>query len=166
MKERQKRSAAAPAARTLAGSTEAKRLAAGVLEVLSGLRGPQDASEALGISLPRYYHLETRALGGMIAALEPRPKGRRRKPEDEIAGLVREKEQITRELQRAQALVRAAQRAVGITSVGIGSKVGAKGKGTRRRTRRATVRAERTIEALRAGPAEAATTETEAAQEA
>jgi len=151
MKEKRKRSAVPPPARTLTGSSEAKRLAAGILEVFSGLRGPQEACEGLGISLPRYYHLETRALGGLIAALEPRPKGRQRKPGDEIAGLVREKEQLTRELQRAQALVRAAQRAVGITSVGIGSRVGAKGKATRRRTRRATVRAVRTIEALREG---------------
>ena len=149
MTEKRRRSASPQSAGTLAGSTEAKRLAAGILEVLSGLRGPQEASDALGISLPRYYHLETRALGGMIAALEPRPKGRRRKPEDEIAGLVREKEQLGRELQRAQALVRAAQRAVGITAFGNGSKVAAKGKGVRRRKRRVTMRTERTIEALR-----------------
>lgn len=153
MKEKRKRSATPPAARTLSGSVEAKRLAAGILEVFSGLRGPQEACEGLGISLPRYYHLESRALGGLIAALEPRPKGRRRKPEDEIAGLVREKEQLMRELQRAQALVRAANRAMGISSASNGSRVG--GKAKRRRTRRATVRAERTIEALRQ-PAEAA----------
>jgi hypothetical protein len=153
MKEKRKRSAASPATRTLSGSVEAKRMAAGILEVFAGLRGPQEACAGLGVSLPRYYHLESRALGGLIAALEPRPKGRRRKPEDQIAGLVREKEQLTRELQRAQALVRAANRAMGIPSVGNGSRVG--GKSRRRRTRRATVRAERTIEALRQ-PAEAA----------
>ncbi len=70
--------------------------------------------------------------------------------------LVREKEQLGRELQRAQALVRAAQRSVGITSFTNGSRVGAKGKGTKRRTRRVTVRTERTIEALRQPPEVAA----------
>lgn len=142
-------SSAPTSARTLPGSAEAKRLAAGVLEVLSGMRGPQEASEGLSTSLARYYQLETRALGGLIAALEPRPKGRVKKPADEIAGLVREKEQLTRELQRAQALVRAAQRSVGINAVGFGSKVGTKGKKPVRRTRRATIRVERTLEALR-----------------
>ena len=96
------------------GSAEAKRLAAAMLEGLAGVRGPQEASEALGISMTRYYHLETRALQGLVASLEPRPRGRRRSPQAEIATLEREKERLERELKRAQALVRTAQRTIGL----------------------------------------------------
>ena len=55
------------------GTSEANRLAVAILEVLAGLRTPADAAAALGISVPRYYQLETRALEGMVTALEPRP---------------------------------------------------------------------------------------------
>ena len=89
------------------GSTEAKRLAAGVLEVLSGLRGPQETSKLLGISLTRYYQLERRSLAGLIAALERRPKGRRRSTEDELSALRRDKQRLEQELGRVQALLRA-----------------------------------------------------------
>src|SRR6516164_6368790 len=59
-------------------SLEAKRLAAAVLEVLAGTRGPSEAAAALSISLPRYYQLEGRALEGLLAACEPRRGGRAR----------------------------------------------------------------------------------------
>ena len=45
---------------------EAKRKAAAVLEVLAGLRTPQQAAEGLAISLPGYYQLEGRALKGLL----------------------------------------------------------------------------------------------------
>ena len=51
--------------------SEAQRLAAAILEVLAGVRSPPAASELLGISLPRYYQLEARALEGLVAALGP-----------------------------------------------------------------------------------------------
>ncbi len=53
--------------------SEAQRLAATILEVLAGLRSPPEASQALAVSLPRYYQLEARALEGLVAALAPRP---------------------------------------------------------------------------------------------
>ena len=131
--------------KTLGGSAQAKRLAAGILESLAGLRGPQEASQALGISLPRYYHLEARAIEGLIAGLEPRPRGgRRRRPESEIAALTRDKQRLERDVQRLQALVRVAQRTIGLAPVP--SKVSG---GKRRRARRAMVRAARAAEVLR-----------------
>lgn len=47
------------------GSSPANRLAVAILEVLAGLRTPTDASAAPGISLPRYYPVEVRALEGL-----------------------------------------------------------------------------------------------------
>lgn len=136
--------------KALTGSSEAKRHAAVILEVLSGLRRTEDASETMKVPLPRYYILETRALQGMIAALEPRPIGRQRRPDDEIAALKREKDQVQRELRRTQALVRASQRALGIPQA---PKEDDKSKlpGTGRKKRRATVRAIRTVRVLRRG---------------
>ena len=139
-------------AKALTGTAEAKRQAAVILEVLSGLRRTEEASSVMRVSLPRYYLLETRALQGLIAALEPRPKGRQRRPEDEIRVLSRDKDRLQRELHRTQALVRASQRALGIPQV---PKEDDKRKlddgGKRKRKRRATVRALRAVAALRSG---------------
>ena len=56
------------------GSREAQRLAVVILEVLAGVRTPGEAAKVLEITAARYYQLETRALGGLVKALEPRPK--------------------------------------------------------------------------------------------
>src|SRR5438094_2955527 len=87
-------------------SREAKRLAAVVLDVLAGSRTPPQAAEALGVSLPRYYQLEARALGGLLAACESRPRGRRPDIEAELSGVRKELDRVKRELARAQSLVR------------------------------------------------------------
>lgn len=129
---------------SLQGSANAKRMAAVVLEVLSGLRTPTDASQATGISLPRYYVLETRGLQGLISALEPRPKGKQRSPASTVAALGREKEKLQRELLRAQALVRVAQR-----SVGLKERRPEKAKPGTRRRRRPSVRVLQAVKALR-----------------
>jgi len=152
-----KRKAKAPVTvKKLGGSAQAKRLAVGILESLAGLRGPMEASQALGISLPRYYHLEARAIEGLIAGLEPRPRGgRRRRPESEMAALMRDKQRLEREVQRLQALVRVAQRTIGLAPVP--SKPSG---GKRRRARRAMVRASKVVEALRS-PALASSTPVE-----
>ncbi len=52
----------------------------------------------------------------MVRALEPLPRGRRRRPEAEIERLVREKARLEREASRYQALLRASQRALGLAS--------------------------------------------------
>jgi hypothetical protein len=54
-------------------SRPARQLAAGILEVLAGVRSPLQAAQALGLSLPRYYQVESRALRGLLEACEPRP---------------------------------------------------------------------------------------------
>jgi hypothetical protein len=144
--------------KTLTGGKDAKRHTAVILEVLAGLRGPTEGSEAMGVSLSRYYQLETRALQGMIAALEPRPKGRRQSAEQERDGLKSEKRRLEREVTRLQSLLRAAERTVGISPVPKKTKAGKLGgKGQSRRVRHTTVvRARKAIDALRQERKEAA----------
>jgi hypothetical protein len=106
--------AAAGSSRSLEASAEAKRIAAAVLEVLAGTRGPCEAASVLGISLARYYQLETRALAGLVAGCEPRRRGSRKGP-TELSSLRQECDRLRRECARQQALLRAAQRTVGLT---------------------------------------------------
>ena len=96
-------------------SREAQRQAALILEVLAGMRTPAQAAEALAVSVPRYYQLEGRALGGLVSACEPCPKGRARSPDHELAVLKRQHERLQRELIRQHTLVRIAQRNFGLT---------------------------------------------------
>jgi hypothetical protein len=102
-------------AREAAATREAKKLAAVVLDVLAGSRTPPQAAQTLGVSLPRYYQLETRALGGLLAACESQPRGRRPEVEAELVGVKKELERVKRELARTQSLVRLTQRTVGVT---------------------------------------------------
>ena len=128
--------------KTLQGSATAKRHAALILETLSGLRGPTEAAEALGTSLTRYYLLETRGLQGLIHALEPRPRGGVKSPEKELREQRAEIVRLTRELRRSEALVRAAQRSVGLPP--------AKPKTPKtRRTRRGAPRVKKVLKVLR-----------------
>jgi hypothetical protein len=119
-------------------SREAQRLAAAILEVLAGVRTPGQAAEALGVSLPRYYHLEGRALRGLLASCEARPPGRVRSPDKELATLQRQHERLQRELSRQQTLVRMAQRSVGLTAPPVPAPAA---KGSKKRRRRPVVRA-------------------------
>jgi hypothetical protein len=95
-------------------SRAAQRLAAAILEVLAGGRTPGQAAEALGVSLPRYYYLEGRALRGLLASCEAKPPGRIRSPQKELTTLQRQYERLQRELSRQQTLVRMAQRTLGL----------------------------------------------------
>jgi hypothetical protein len=123
------------------GTCEANRLAVVILEVLAGGRTPLEAAGVLGVALPRYYQLEIRALQGLVAALEPRPKVRQPSPEGRIAQLEKALNESRRESARQQALVRAAQRGLGIKpSAATESKPLGKDKAGRRK-RRPTVRA-------------------------
>jgi hypothetical protein len=94
---------------------EAKRLAAAILEVLAGARTPTEAATALGLSVPRYYQVETQALRGLLQACEPKPRGRVRLVKSEVETLSKENQRLQRELTRHQTLARAAQRAVGLS---------------------------------------------------
>lgn len=141
-----------------AGSTTANRLAIAILEVLVGERTPTDAASALGITVPRYYQLETRALNGLVSACEPRPKGKQPSPKTRIAQLERQLAQAQREAARQQSLVRAAHRSLGLKAAppsraggspsgkrATGSSGGSKG----RRPRRPVARGLKAVKVLR-----------------
>jgi hypothetical protein len=117
---------------------QAKRQAAAILEVLAGARTPSQAAADLSISIPRYYLLEQRALDGLLAACQPRPQGRTATPENQMTRLRKEVERLQRENTRKQALVRAAQRAVGLS---MPPESAAKPGKTGRRTKRPMIRA-------------------------
>lgn len=121
-------------------SAQAKRTAHTVLEVLSGLKGPPEGAEALSISLPRYYALETRALEGLVKALEPREKGKRTPSVlSRLESAEKERDRLQAELARTRSLVRLTQRAVGLSSKqgkGKGADKDGKGKKKRRRANR------------------------------
>jgi hypothetical protein len=98
----------------VAGSRQARQHAAAVLAVLAGEKTTAQASAMMKVSLPRYYQLESRALEGMVQALEPRSRGRQKTPEAEVKELTKDNQRLRRELTRVQALVRAAHRSLGL----------------------------------------------------
>jgi hypothetical protein len=116
-----------------------------ILEVLAGIRTPAEAASALNISLARYYLLETRGLEGMVAACEPKPLGKQPSPQTRIASLEKELQQVRRECARQQALVRAAQRSVGLSAT-----EAQQGKGLAKRDRQGRRRRRPTVRALKA----------------
>jgi hypothetical protein len=149
------------------GSSEANGQAVVILEVLAGVKTPTQAAAELGLSLPRYYQLETRALEGLVAALEPRPKGKQPLPANQIAALQRELEQARRACARQQALARVAQRTLAVKlaprpKAKVTSAPAAEDKSSAardragRRRRRPAVRALKAVQALRKnlGPVE------------
>lgn len=97
-------------------SREAKQRAAAILEVLAGQRTPGQAAQALSLAVQRYYQLESRALEGLVAACEPVPRGPGRRLDHAVARLEKECQRLQRELARQQALVRLAQRNVGLAA--------------------------------------------------
>jgi len=139
-------------------SSDARRRAAAVLEVLAGVRLPSQAAEALGVSLPRYYQMEERAVGGLVAACEPAGRGPRPNAERRVAALEREVARLQRESGRHQALARVAQRSLGLAAptASTARDKEAENKSpagkTRRRKRRPVVRALRLAAALSAEP--------------
>jgi hypothetical protein len=155
--ERKRPRVARPGPALHANSSETKRLATAILEVLAGVRSPADAAKTLDISLPRYYLLEQRALAGLLAACEPRTKGPGPSVERETAKLQRELAASQRECARQQSLLRAAQRVVGLTPPQppkVTPKNGPKKTRRRRPTARA-LRAARAIEVNSSGTNEA-----------
>jgi hypothetical protein len=82
---------------------------------------------------------------GILLACEPRHIGRQATAESALARLRRECEQLQRECTRQQALVRAAQRAVGLTAPPVSK---AEKNGKKRRKRRPTARALRAVARL------------------
>ena len=151
------RPAAAPArgrpprpARPASGpSREARQRAAVILEVLAGSRTPGQAAAALAVSVSRYYLLEATALRGLLAACEPAPRGPGSDLHRQAEQLRAECARWQRECARQQALVRAAQRAIGLTAPAAAPP---KGGGKRRRQRRPVARALKAVARLQQEP--------------
>lgn len=125
-------------------SGESRKQAAVVLEVLAGLRTPEQAAEALGLSLPTYYNLETRALRGLIHGCTPTPPGRTLMLLKQVRSLETKSAALEKQVGRYQALLRNAQRAAGLSPPASASA----GKPGARRKRTPAVRALRAVEAL------------------
>lgn len=125
-------------------SSEGKRRAAVVFEVLAGARTPQQGAEALGLSLPGFYQLEDRATLHLQYGCEIRPRGRQANGESKVAALVKEVERLKQEVGRYQTLLRLTQRAVGVPPAATAAKA------TGKRKRKPVVRAMRRAERLRA----------------
>jgi hypothetical protein len=113
-------------------SRDARRVAAAVLEVLAGARTPTEAAQALAVTVPRYYQVESQALKGLVAACAPKPKGRVKSPDKELTMLRRDNQRLQREVSRQQALVRLAQRTIGLAAP-VSPPAGKSAKKTRKR---------------------------------
>jgi hypothetical protein len=146
------------------GTSEANRLAIAILEVLAGVRTPAEAAANVNLSLVRYFQLETRALQGMVKALEPLPKGKQSSLDVRLRQLEKQLQQSRRECTRQQALVRVAQRTVGFPLTtspntqgnGSGRKGAKTGDGVKqKKKRRPMVRALKAVQALRSRSASA-----------
>ncbi len=144
-------------------SRDAQRVAAAILEVLAGVRTPTEAAAAVGLSVPRYYLWEQRALEGLVRACEPRPKGMVVSQRHQIAVLEKEVNRLRQDCMRQQALVRASQRTIGLAaSAQASTKPAAKpsGKadspaaGKAKRKRRPVARALKAVAALQTAPGE------------
>ena len=134
-----------------AASPQARRLAAVVLEVLAGLRGPTEAAQAAGVSAPRYYAAEARALQGLLQGCEPAGRGRQPDGGVELRKLRQECQRLQRQCDRQQALLRLQQRALGLGTPQAKGADNNKGGKRRRRPRQRTLRL---IGELRQGPAD------------
>jgi hypothetical protein len=124
------------------GSREAMRRAAVILEVLAGTASPAEAAQALGISTPRYFVLESRAIAALVSGCEPRPRGYVKTAEKDLEALRKQQTKLQRDCARYQALARVARRTVGVRL----PKTNPKG-----RRRRPVVRALRLAKGLKAG---------------
>jgi hypothetical protein len=138
-----------PHGATPAPSREAKQRAAVILEVLAGARSTTDAAGVLGVSLPRYYLLEAQALAGLVTACEPRRRGPARTEARRLEELERACARWQRDCARQQALVRAAERTLGLTAP---APPPAKDPGRKRRPRRPVARALQAVARLRGDP--------------
>ena len=144
------------------GTREANKLAIAILDVLAGARLPAEAAQAVGVSLPRYYQLEQRVLNAIVKACEPRAKGPSTNPERVRLKLERQIARLTQECSRQQALVRAAQRTIGLAPPSPARPTTKDGASRKKRQRKPTVRALAASRRLR----EAAAAQEAATQEA
>jgi hypothetical protein len=130
-------------------------MAAVILENWAGVRAPVQAASALGVSLPRYYQLEQRAVGALVAACEPRPRGPGPNPDRQLRALERQLATSRRDCARLQALLRTSQRTIGLPA----AEPPAKPVAGKRRPKRPSVRALKLAETLKADSPGAAASE-------
>lgn len=140
-------------ARAVRGSEAARRQAALLLEVWSGVRTAQAASEAMGVAPTRFYQLEARALQMMVSAMEPRSRGRQPSAEGELARLKAERARLCRDVERYQSLYRTAQRALGLVAKPAAKDQDPAPGGKRKRRPRQKARGESVAAALLLGAA-------------
>jgi hypothetical protein len=115
------------------GSEAARRQAALLLEVWCGVRTTQAASDAMGVAVTRFYQLEARALQMVVSAMEPRPRGRQKTAESEVAKLKAEAVRLRRDVERFQSLYRTSQRALGVAVAKAPEKSENPGPGSKRK---------------------------------
>jgi hypothetical protein len=155
-----------PVPAEVAASPQARRTAAVLLEVLAGLRGTADAARELTVTPMRYYHLEARAIGGLIAACEPRLCGVQpaAREAQELARLREQARRQGQELNQVRSVLRTTQRQLGVAHVASPTlkpcKPGKDGKPTRHKVRRPTVRALTMVRRLMQAEATAAAAST------
>jgi hypothetical protein len=129
-------------------SPQARRQAACILEVLAGLRTPEQAAQTLAVSLQTYYHVEARAMRGLIHGCTRTPPGRTMLLLKQVRGLELRCATLENQLGRYQALLRNAQRGLlpppPPTTTKTDAQAKTNGEG-RRRKHRPVVRALRTI---------------------
>lgn len=99
----------------------ARRRAACVLEVLAGVRSPEEAAIALEVQLGTYFQIEERALRGLLSSCSPQPRGHAPDYAKALEESRRRVGELEREVQRHQALLRSAQRTASLLSESRGS---------------------------------------------
>jgi hypothetical protein len=138
-------------------SEQARRQAALILDVLAGVRTPLAAATVLEVAPVRYYQLEARAVDGLIAACEPRSRGRQPAGPDQAASSTRmtklegERRRLEGEVARLHALLRLSRLSMGVKPPPQASAPKPGG----RKPRRAVVRALKHARAALAAPAPA-----------
>lgn len=146
----------ATAERTADASTAARRGAAAILEVWAGVRTPQQAASELGLSLPRYYQIEQRAVTAVVTSCEPQPRGPGPNLERQIRALERQLATSRRDAARLQSLLRTSQRTLGLAAPPAPA---AAGKGSKRRPKKPTARALKYAAALHKNSSSAETSD-------
>ena len=127
---------------------QGRKQAAAVLEVLAGLRTPQQAAQVLGLALPSYFNLETRALRGLVFACCAQPPGRQPTLAPQLRQAQARAAELQRQVGRYQALLRTARQSVGLPPASEPRPAA----GTRRKPRKPAVRALRVVKALAQAP--------------
>lgn len=126
-------------------SPESRKQAACVLEVLAGLRSPEQAAEVLGVTLQTYYNIETRALRGLVHGCTSTPPGRTMMLLKQVRGLESKCGLLEKQVGRYQALLRNAQRTAGLLPPPVEPKAR---PGAKRKPKKPSIRALRAIEAI------------------